>query len=140
MLATLSEQSDEIVVLTVEVLARIARNTDGFDQVLRDIVRLFYQNASLLERRGSFVVRKLSTLLTPDKVYVILARVLRDDFAEEIDFISMFIQTLNLILLTAPELQSLRVGLQSSWYVYTLLLNQLLTYACYKVRGNSTRC
>lgn len=115
MLSTLSEPADEIVVLTVEVLARIARNTDGFDQVLRDIVRLFHRNGALLERRGSFVVRKLSTLLKPDKVYLILARVLREDFTEELDFISMFIQTLNLILLTAPELHSLRVALQSSW-------------------------
>jgi vacuole morphology and inheritance protein 14 len=56
-------------------------------------------------------IRKLCTLLDSRSIYITLAKIL--DEKADIDFISTMVQTLNLILLTAPELASLRNTLKN---------------------------
>lgn len=55
----------------------------------------------LLQRRGSLILRKLSLLLGPQKVFCALANIL--DREPDLRFASAMVQALNVILLTAPE-------------------------------------
>lgn len=99
--------------------------------VLNAILGLFASDRRLLEARGSLIVRKLCVLLNARSVYIRMAETLsplkggaevgagsgfdggseRDRGGERqysLEFVSTMVQTLNLILLTAPELHGLR--------------------------------
>ncbi|KAF1788544.1 Vacuole morphology and inheritance protein 14 [Phytophthora cactorum] len=92
LLRTLSDISDSVVLLDLEVLARISLNKVEFEKDRR-----------LLEMRGSMIVRKLCVLLDAKSIYLIFAKVLGTE------------ATLNLILLTANELEHLRDILRRSF-------------------------
>jgi len=109
LLKTLSDESDEVVLLVLQVLSRISLVADEFRRVLHAILQLFATDRRLLEVRGSLVVRKLCVLLNSKSVYIEISRVLsKDEFS--LEFISTMVQVLNLILLTAQELQVRRGG------------------------------
>jgi len=108
----LADTSDDVVLLDLEVLARICLEKRKFHRVLGDIVKLFASDRKLLEDRGSLVIRKLCVLLNAKRVYMTLAEIVLEE--EDTDFAAIFIQTLNLILLTAKELHELRKLLKSS--------------------------
>lgn len=55
----------------------------------------------MLQRRGSLILRKLSLLLGPQKVFCALADILNQE--RDLRFASAMVQALNVILLTAPE-------------------------------------
>mmetsp|Transcript_9889 Transcript_9889/g.19418 ORF Transcript_9889/g.19418 Transcript_9889/m.19418 type:complete len:729 (+) Transcript_9889:206-2392(+) len=113
MLTALSDPSDDLVVQDLEVLARIARNTSRMDQVVGQVVKVFREDRALFDSRGSFVIRKLCVLLEPSAVYLILAKEV--DKETDMDFAHLMVQTLNLILLTGPELGAFRARLKRSW-------------------------
>ena len=114
LLRTLSDSSDLVVLLDLEVIARISLNQHVlFHQVLGDILDLFRHDRQLLECRGSLIIRKLCVLLDAKSIYLVLASVLVDDPDNE--FVSVMIQNLNLILFTASELLPLRELLQRSF-------------------------
>lgn len=143
MLHTLSDSSDQVVLLDLQVLSRIALaesssiNTPHrkgspcsddeqelqFQLVLNQILKLFAQDRHLLETRGPLIIRKLCVLLNAKTVYLRMARALvnyeidqkAEDFHEKIQFIGTMVQTLNLILLTAAELHDLRNILSNSF-------------------------
>ena len=73
---------------------------------------LFQDDKLLLETRGALIIRKLCALLDAQSIYVSFASILDDRV--DLDFASVMVQTMNLILLTAPELQSLRKCLKQS--------------------------
>ena len=100
LLKTLSDESDNVVLLDLEVIARISLNPKEFTRVLNEIMQLFYNDRRLLEKRGSVVVRKLCVLLEAQKIYMVFAQVIQ----EKPEFASVMVETLNLILLTASEL------------------------------------
>jgi len=120
LLKTLSDISDAVVLLDLEVLARISLNRTEFVKVLKAVVQLFATDSRLLEKRGSLIVRKLCVLLDAKSIYMILAKVISDANSDETDasggvsgmkepeFASLMVQTLNLILLTANELVHLK--------------------------------
>lgn len=114
LLKTLSDISDAVVLLDLEVLARISLNESEFERVMNAILQLFAQDRRLLETRGSLIVRKLCILLDSKSIYMIFAKVLASDMKSGNDapmdgeFASVMVQTLNLILLTANELENLR--------------------------------
>lgn len=119
LLKTLSDEADEVVVKNLEVLARISLLNDcEFQRVLNAIVDLFAKDRHLLELRGSLIIRYLCTLLDSKSIYFSLAAILRSSssalIAEELEFRSIMVQTLSLILLTARELDELRKLLRSS--------------------------
>ncbi|KAG6622325.1 VAC14 family protein [Phytophthora cinnamomi] len=62
LLRTLSDISDSVVLLDLEVLARISLNKVEFEKVLNSILLLFSQDRRLLEMRGSMIVRKLLSI------------------------------------------------------------------------------
>ncbi|KAJ0412152.1 hypothetical protein ATCC90586_005765 [Pythium insidiosum] len=125
LLRTLSDVSDAVVLLDLEVLARISLNQTEFEKVLNQIVLLFAQDRRLLETRGSLIVRKLCVLLDATSIYMIFAKVLAmaampESQQKELlhmdgEFASVMVQTLNLILLTAHELENLRDTLRRSF-------------------------
>ncbi len=115
LLKTLSDNSDEVVLLNLQVLARISLDNTQFMRVLNAIVQLFLEDRMLLESRGALIIRKLCSLLDCTNIYMTLATIVLE--RTELDFCSLFVQTLNLILLTAPELAPLRIKLKDCFQV-----------------------
>jgi vacuole morphology and inheritance protein 14 len=136
LLRTLSDPSDMVVLLDLQVLSRISlaeRDTLGFAEereemqfrlVLNAILNLFAQDRQLLETRGSLIIRKLCVLLNAKSVYIRMADTL-SSYGEKarkkqpdlqiLQFVGTMVQTLNLILLTASELHDLRSTLSKSF-------------------------
>ena len=54
--------------------------------------------------RGALIVRQLCELLEPANVFVTLAQGLTNE--EDLDFANQMVQSLNLILLTSPEVRA----------------------------------
>jgi vacuole morphology and inheritance protein 14 len=81
-----------------------------FSRVLNALIFLFQDDKLLLETRGALIIRKLCALLDAKSIYVSFASILDDRV--DLDFASVMVQTMNLILLTAPELISLRKSLK----------------------------
>ncbi len=113
LLKTVSDSADEVVLINLQVLARISLDEIQFNRVLNALIQLFYEDRSLLETRGALVIRKLCSLLDASSIYLAMARILNTK--NDLDYVSLMVQTLNLILLTAPELASLRKTLKISF-------------------------
>lgn len=115
LLKTLSDNADEVVLINLQVMARISLDNTQFMRVLNAIVQLFLEDRMLLESRGALIIRKLCSLLDCTNIYVTLSTIILE--RNELDFCSLFVQTLNLILLTAPELAPLRIKLKDCFQV-----------------------
>lgn len=115
LVGTLSDAADDIVASSLAAMARIARNSSKCDRILGDIITKFESDRKLLEDRGAFIVRKLCVLLRPNTVYLVLARIVDSRMDKDLDFSALMVQTLNVILLTTPELAELRSTLKSAW-------------------------
>lgn len=113
LLHTLSDQSEEVILADLRLLAQIcSASEDGyFAAFMADLLRLFSTDRKLLETRGSLIIRRLCASLTTERVFCTLAKILEQD--EDLEFASMMVQNLNMILLTAPELAELRSRLRS---------------------------
>jgi len=137
LLKTLSDTSDEVVILNLQVLAEIcspdkndedsggtsrptskASTPSGgmnrnphFKQFLLNLLKLFGANRSLLETKGSFIIRQLCVLLSAEDIYRSLAELLRSE--ANLKFARLMVETLNTILLTTSELFELRNRLRS---------------------------
>ncbi|CCI48132.1 unnamed protein product [Albugo candida] len=177
LLKTLSDVSDAVVLLDLEVLARISMNKHEFEKVLNAILILFANDRRLLETRGSLIVRKLCVLLDAKRIYMIFAKVLVSMENEKLaslnqedggtlivteateknedgensgtsetqviksgshqfdpEFASVMVQTLNLILLTATELENLRQSLRQSFQADASLKDiQVFTSAAFRI-------
>lgn len=110
LLKTISDPADEVVLINLQVLARISQDDLQFQRVLNALIVLFIDDRALLETRGALVIRKLASLLNPRDTYISLAEILNS--INDLEFVSLMVQTLNLILLTAPELTPLRKALK----------------------------
>jgi vacuole morphology and inheritance protein 14 len=137
LLQLLKDQSDTVVLLTVQVLSRISlpqiasdgskskdspRDEAQFEMVIKSILAVFNQDRNLLETRGSLIVRRLCVLLNAKSVYLVMADIISSydvspdsDDSFTLEFVATMVQTLNLILLTASELHNLRQLLEESF-------------------------
>ena len=106
LLKTLSDTEDEVLVINLHVLARISMDEVQFLRVLQALNQLFINDRGLLETRGALIIRKLCALLDCKSIFISLATILNDK--SDLEYVSLMVQTLNLILLTAPELAPLR--------------------------------
>ncbi len=70
LLKTLSDDSDDVVLMNLKVLARISLHEVEFQRVLNDIVDLFSTDRRLLETRGSLIIRRLCVLLNSKSIYI----------------------------------------------------------------------
>ncbi|CAN8266874.1 unnamed protein product [Cochlearia groenlandica] len=112
LLKALSDSSDDVVLLVLEVHAGVAKDPQHFRQLIVFLVHNFRADNSLLERRGALIVRRLCVLLDAERVYRELSTILEGE--DNLDFASTMVQALNLILLTSPELSKLRTLLKGS--------------------------
>jgi len=140
LLKTLSDTSDEVVLLDLEVLAEISSNPAGqkywpqedtplplpspvrkavesthsmngyFTKFMVSLLRLFSTDRQLLEDRGAFIIRQLCLLLNAEAIYRCCSEILLHE--EDMKFASHMIQTLSTILLTSTELFELRQQLK----------------------------
>ncbi|KAJ1524324.1 hypothetical protein ONE63_010831 [Megalurothrips usitatus] len=126
LLRVLSDSADEVVQQDLEVLAQIMSYPppDGqsgdatiivrcpnpkspyFSKFIISLLKLFGNDSHLLEDRGSFIIRQLCVLLDAEDIYRTLATILTHE--ENLAFAPTMVDTLNTILLTAPELFELR--------------------------------
>ena len=113
LLKTLSDSADEVLVFDLNVLARISQDEVQFLRVLQALNQIFITDRALLETRGALIIRKLCALLDCKNIYITLANILVDNL--DLEYVSLMVQTLNLILLTAPELFPLRQLLKDSF-------------------------
>ena len=130
--------------LTYELLNKKKKQ---FQMVLDAILSLFASDPVLLEVRGSLIVRKLCVLLDAESVYITIANSLvsnesqdysdrqtggnipSEDGRYSIEFIGKMVQTLNLILLSAAELHSLRTVLANTFVRTNTTTNKSKTNA-----------
>ncbi|GFZ21287.1 ARM repeat superfamily protein [Actinidia rufa] len=112
LLKALSDPSDEVVLLVLEVHACIAEDPQHFRQLVVFLVHNFRIDNSLLEKRGALIIRRLCVLLDAERVYCELSTILEGE--SDLDFASLMVQALNLILLTSSELAELRDLLKQS--------------------------
>ncbi|XAR63679.1 hypothetical protein NMG60_11023704 [Bertholletia excelsa] len=112
LLKALSDPSDEVVLLVLEVHACIAEDPQHFRQLVVYLVHNFRFDNRLLEKRGALIIRRLCVLLDSERVYREMSTILEGE--SELDFASIMVQALNLILLTSSELSGLRDLLKQS--------------------------
>ncbi|PWZ04770.1 hypothetical protein Zm00014a_017495 [Zea mays] len=112
LLNALSDPSDAVVLLVLEVHARIAEESHHFHHLVSYLIRTFHNNHFVLEKRGALIVRRLCVLLGAEKVYREFSTILESEV--DLDFASVMVQVLNLILLTSTELGELRSPLKKS--------------------------
>ncbi|XP_074577078.1 protein VAC14 homolog isoform X2 [Curcuma longa] len=108
----LSDSSNGVVLLVLEVHACIAEDPQHFCRLIELLVRRFQRDRALLERRGALVVRRLCVLLDAERVYREFSSNLEHE--TDLDFASIMVQALNLILLTSLELADLRALVKQS--------------------------
>ena len=113
---SLSDPADEVVLINLQILALISSEKKQFLKVLNALILLFYEDRVLLETRGALVIRKLCVLLDSRSIFLSLAEILST--FTHFEFISHMVQTMNLILLTAPELITLRKSLKNCFHNY----------------------
>ncbi|XP_076885337.1 protein VAC14 homolog [Bidens hawaiensis] len=106
LLKALSDPSDQVVLLVLEVHACIAKDQQNFSQLLVFLVHKFRTDDALLEKRGALIIRLLCVLLDAERVYRELSTILERE--EDLDYAAVLVQALNLILLTSSELAGLR--------------------------------
>jgi vacuole morphology and inheritance protein 14 len=71
-----------------------------------NLLNLFTIDRRLLDTRGSLIIRQLCSSLNAERMYRCFGEILEQE--EDLEFASTMVQTLNLILLTAPELSEMR--------------------------------
>ncbi|KAH9794547.1 protein VAC14-like [Citrus sinensis] len=91
LLKALSDPSDEVVLLVLEVHACIAKDLQHFRQLVVFLVHNFRVNNSLLEKRGALIIRRLCVLLDAERVYRELSTILEGE--ADLDFACTMVQT-----------------------------------------------
>lgn len=139
LLRTLSDDADDIVVLDIQVIALICRDNghENFSRVLKEVYNLFAKDQNLLQKRGSLVFRHLSMLLSPERVYRELSHIIES--TEDLNFASVIVQMLNIILLTASELDPLRAKLKKCQGITSTPLSAVSTSAAAGFFSNSKK-
>ncbi|CAO3661294.1 unnamed protein product [Rhizopus stolonifer] len=113
LLKTLSDSSEEVVRRDLQLLAQISfySDQDYFRGFMVSLLSLFSTDRRLLETRGSLIIRQLCMSLEPERIYCTMADILEVD--DDLEFASIMIQNLNIILITASELSDLRKRLRN---------------------------
>ncbi|KAK4514750.1 uncharacterized protein ATC70_002353 [Mucor velutinosus] len=113
LLKTLSDPSEDVVRRDLQLLAQISSYSDHdyFRSFIMSLLSLFSTDRRLLETRGSLIIRQLCMSLDPERIYCAIADILEQD--EDLEFASIMIQNLNIILITSSELTDLRKRLRN---------------------------
>eukprot|EP01062_Namystynia_karyoxenos_P070882 TRINITY_DN66279_c0_g1_i1.p1 TRINITY_DN66279_c0_g1~~TRINITY_DN66279_c0_g1_i1.p1 ORF type:complete len:682 (+),score=204.65 TRINITY_DN66279_c0_g1_i1:135-2180(+) len=112
----LSDPNDKVVQMDLAVLAMITKEpSDGekknFKRFLTEIIELLQREDHKLMPRAAMIVKTLAnTSVSTDEVFRNIADILPSQ--KDLAFVSALVTTLNMILLTSPELQPLRTVLK----------------------------
>jgi len=140
LLKILSDPSDEVVSLDLEVLAIIASTESNFVKFLRNLVNMFRSDQKLFKKAG-FIIRQLCVMLNPEKIYRELSKILQT-YTKNLQFCSNLIQIMNMTLLTTKELSELRELIKkgSSSAESTDLFQELYKSWCHNPVATLTLC
>ncbi|KAH8984270.1 ARM repeat-containing protein [Lactarius akahatsu] len=113
LLKTLSDTSEEVIKHDLQLLAQISSASDDsyFKAFMINLLDLFSTDRRLLETRGSLIIRQLCLNLSTERIYKAFAEILEKE--EDLDFASVIVQKLSMILITSPELADFRRRLKS---------------------------
>ncbi|KAG6888905.1 hypothetical protein C0992_007144 [Termitomyces sp. T32_za158] len=113
LLKTLSDSSEEVIKHDLQLLAQISSSSEEnyFKAFMVNLLGLFSTDRRLLETRGSLIIRQLCLNLNTEKIYRTFAEILEKE--DDLEFASVMVQKLNIILITSPELADFRKRLKS---------------------------
>jgi vacuole morphology and inheritance protein 14 len=78
---------------------------------MKNVLELFSTDRRLLETRGSLIIRQLCLHLNAERIFRTIAEILEKD--DDLEFASMMVVKLNMILITSPELADFRRRLKN---------------------------
>eukprot|EP01083_Nonionella_stella_P046431 124359_1 len=106
------DNDNTVTHMTLEVLALLSKHPKLFEQILTNLLRLFYSKPAVLQSKGKLIITKLCQLLDCTKIYSVLANlILKHQFTnskKKEGFVGNMVRLMNLILLTTKELYPLR--------------------------------
>lgn len=113
LLKLLSDPSEKVLRYNLQLLAQISTcaEEEYFPSFMMSLLSLFSTDRRLLETRGGLIIRQLCLSLNTERIYRTFAEILEKE--EDLEFASIMIQHLNLILITSPEVAELRKRLRS---------------------------
>ncbi|GAA5902463.1 hypothetical protein JCM8208_006895 [Rhodotorula glutinis] len=131
LLKLLSDSSERVLRYDLQLLAQISSLGSGpgagvgvggrgaaaggddeyFAPLMSSLLELFSTDRKLLETRGSLIIRQLCGSLNAERIYRTCAEILEKD--EDLEFASVMVQNLNLIMITSPELSEFRKRLRT---------------------------
>ncbi|KAF9498847.1 ARM repeat-containing protein [Pleurotus eryngii] len=113
LLKTLSDNSEEVIKHDLQLLAQISSSSEEtyFKAFMNNLLELFSTDRRLLETRGSLIIRQLCLNLNTERIYRTFAEILEKE--DDLEFASVIVQKLNIILITSPELADFRKRLKS---------------------------
>ncbi|KAF7352485.1 Heat repeat containing protein [Mycena venus] len=101
LLKTLSDSSEEVIKHDLQLLAQISSTSE------EGYFKAFMNNL----RGGSLIIRQLCLNLNTERIYRTFAEILEKE--DDLEFASVIVQKLNIILITSPELADFRKRLKS---------------------------
>eukprot|EP01065_Artemidia_motanka_P035579 TRINITY_DN43491_c0_g1_i1.p1 TRINITY_DN43491_c0_g1~~TRINITY_DN43491_c0_g1_i1.p1 ORF type:complete len:696 (+),score=280.03 TRINITY_DN43491_c0_g1_i1:61-2088(+) len=110
LMSILSDPSDRVVEMDLQVLAMITKRPESFERFMTELVELLQRDGYKLMPRAGMVVKALAPLINSINLFRTLAAILSRQ--EDLNFVSSLVTTLNVILLTSPELLPLRTVLK----------------------------
>ncbi|WVO19011.1 uncharacterized protein IAS62_000287 [Cryptococcus decagattii] len=113
LLKTLSDPSEDVVKHDLQLLAQISSSSEEsyFTSFMIKVLELFSTDRRLLEQRGSLIIRQLCLHLNAERIFRTIAEILEKD--DDLEFASMMVVKLNMILITSPELGDFRRRLKN---------------------------
>lgn len=110
----MTDSSDiQVIKHDLQLLAQISSSSEEgyFKSFMNNLLELFSTDRGLLNSRGSLIIRQLCLNLNTERIYRTFAEILEKE--EDLEFASVMVQKLNMILITSPELADFRRRLKS---------------------------
>ncbi|AHY78738.1 AQG_2a_G0038940.mRNA.1.CDS.1 [Saccharomyces cerevisiae] len=113
LLKSLSNRDSVLIEKALSLLQSLCSdsNDNYLRQFLQDLLTLFKRDTKLVKTRANFIMRQISSRLSPERVYKVISSIL--DNYNDTTFVKMMIQILSTNLITSPEMSSLRNKLRT---------------------------
>ena len=108
---TLKEKNDEVIDCDLRVLVKYVQYSQELTTLIRYILGMLEQDEQYLEDRGCLIIRTLCKYINSEEVFSILSTSIAESSNKR--FASLFVQMMNVILLTADETADMCKKLQS---------------------------
>ncbi|CAI4048374.1 hypothetical protein SUVZ_12G4110 [Saccharomyces uvarum] len=113
LLKSLSNRDSILIEKALSLLQSLCSdsNDNYLRQFLQDLLTLFKRDTKLVKTRANYIMRQISSRLSPERVYKVMSIIL-DNYSDS-TFVKMMIQILSTNLITSPEMSSLRNKLRT---------------------------